>query len=268
MDCGFLYLSAKRGALFFWKEDGLAKHGKHGVCMDSACIRSLWGGNPIPRTLLGEYYARYGICPPCATKSTRSISNMLNVIPSEDQRAERKQSREAPKRMRNDRGGGRSGWASQPSGGHRASWGNWTASDGNQPSAASTGGAVASDAAPPTSDSAGPAVPNSGAASLSSQCPPPQPPVLGLRQCHTWSETRQGGRRICRVCFRTSRLSQPPASEKCHVLRQKLLDLIADRQGYNLACCDFPGGILIFCTKCGGVTEGTRLATLVPPGVQ
>ncbi len=40
-DCGFLYLSAKLGSLFFWKDDCLAPHGKHGVCMNSACRRSL-----------------------------------------------------------------------------------------------------------------------------------------------------------------------------------------------------------------------------------
>jgi hypothetical protein len=44
----------------------LAPYGKHGVCMNSACRRSLWGGYTIPRVLLGEYYARHSICPPSA----------------------------------------------------------------------------------------------------------------------------------------------------------------------------------------------------------
>jgi hypothetical protein len=136
-DCGFLYLAAKLGALFFWKEDRLAPQGKHGVCMNSACRRSLWGGYPTPRVLLGEYYARHGVQPPCAMKSIRSLFQLTSKIPSEGQRAERKASKEAIKRRRGDRGG--RGWNAQPAGG-RSNWHDWAASDGHQSAAASSGG--------------------------------------------------------------------------------------------------------------------------------
>ncbi len=126
--------------------------------MNSACRRSLWGGYTTPRVLLGEYYARHGICPPSATKSTRSVFQLNNAIPSEDQPAERNASKEATKRRRSDRGGGRSGWNSQPSGGRRAPWNSWAAFDGDQSAAASSGGASASAASSPSADAAGTAV--------------------------------------------------------------------------------------------------------------
>ncbi len=78
---------------------------------------------------------------------------------------------------------------------------------------------------------------------------------------HTWSEARLGGRWICTVCLRTSRL-QVPLRERCPGLSKKLQELVSNRQNHSLSCCDFPSGILVFCTKCGCQTEGTRLAGL------
>jgi hypothetical protein len=85
------------------------------------------------------------------------------------------------------------------------------------------------------------------------------------QQCHLWSASRVAGKWICTVCFRTSRLSEPPRLERCAGLRPKLRQLIADRKQHSLACCDYPNGVIVFCTRCGAVTEGTRLANLSEP---
>ncbi len=102
--------------------------------------------------------------------------------------------------------------------------------------------------------------------SLSNAVPPPVPaapsqPRHRAAATHTWSEARLGGRWICSVCLRTSRLQTPPR-ERCPGLSRKLQELVSNRQHHSLACCDFPSGILVFCTKCGCQTEGTRLAGL------
>ncbi len=101
--------------------------------------------------------------------------------------------------------------------------------------------------------------------SRSNAVPPPVPDAQSQPShrsvTHTWSEARLGGRWICTVCLRTSRLQNPPR-ERCPGLSRKLQELVDNRQNHNLACCDFPSGILVFCTKCGCQTEGTRLAGL------
>ena len=140
-DCGFLYISAKVGALFFWKDDPLALSGKHGVCMNSACRRSLWGGYPPPRVYLGEYCARHGIPPPCAAKSLRPLFKLASKIPSEDLRAERKMSREPYKRRRPARGS--KAWNASSSGWNSSRY-DWTAADDQRAEVDTSGGATSS----------------------------------------------------------------------------------------------------------------------------
>ena len=104
----------------------------------------------------------------------------------------------------------------------------------------------------------------------SASVPPPpaafaeSAPVHGVA-CHQWSNARVGGRWFCQVCFRSSRLPEPPRKERCRGLPPKLTELLANRQGHNLSCCDTPNSILLFCTKCGCMSESTRLAGLSSP---
>ena len=99
--------------------------------------------------------------------------------------------------------------------------------------------------------------------------PPPAAPVEPARAhgiaLHQWSPARIGGRWFCQICFRSSRLTEPPRHERCQGLPFKLTELLASRKGHNLSCCDTPNGIILFCTKCGCMSEGTRLAGLSSP---
>ncbi len=81
-------------------------------------------------------------------------------------------------------------------------------------------------------------------------------------QFHRWSYSRIGGRWVCEICMRSSRLPEPPRRELCPGMSSKLQELVQNRRGHSLACCDFPNGILFYCMKCGCMTEGTRLAGL------
>ena len=98
-------------------------------------------------------------------------------------------------------------------------------------------------------------------------CPQEARPVCSAhsRTVHSWTPARLGGRWICIVCFRGSRLQVPPQREECRGLAPKLVDLIRDRKQHNISCSEYPGGVLFFCTRCGGVSEGKRLENLGRP---
>ena len=67
---------------------------------------------------------------------------------------------------------------------------------------------------------------------------------------------------MCHVCFRSSRLTQPPSSERCPGRPVRIEQLFHERKGHAVSCSDYTGGILVFCTKCGAISSGQRLFNL------
>ena len=89
----------------------------------------------------------------------------------------------------------------------------------------------------------------------------PLPPRLSLSvdPRHVWLQ--KGSKKMCSRCWMVSRLSAPP-SRGCKGEPSKLRGLLEHPNGHSIVASEYPEGVLLMCTRCGGCSEGQRLFNL------